>query len=67
MTRSLSSLGPHRQRLGHPSGTVEFIAVVIEVHGGTHHVADVRVEVPVVIVARRQRTAIDVDLGRRPW
>ncbi len=37
--------------------TVEFIGIVIEVHGGTDRVADVRVEVPAVIFAHRPRAA----------
>ena len=65
MTRSLSSLGPRHQRLGHHSRV--HCRSHREVHGGTERVTGVRVEVPVSIVAHRQRTASDVDLGRRPW
>jgi hypothetical protein len=48
--------------------TVEFIAIVVEVHGCAELVADVKVDVPAVIIAHRQRAATSVvGRGWQPW
>ena len=47
--------------------TVEFIAIVVEVHGCAELVADVKVDVPAVIVAHRQRAASVVGRRWQPW
>ena len=47
--------------------TVEFIAIVVEVHGCAELVAAVQVDVPAVIVAHRQRAASVVGRGWQPW